>query len=597
MYEAMSVTRAPKHSARHGSLVRNWRTLQYVLGGMWRPVALLGVASVVAAIAESAVLALIAQVAATLLTRGNTVAIHVGPMDLTIPISNLLEIGLALATLRGLMQLALAYLQASIGANVQLSLQTRLFSAFTRASWPIQARDREGEFQELLTTQALNATTCVQVALSLVVSATMFIIFVGSALVIEPLVALVMLAVSLALFALLRPVNRLGARQGRAWSSAYMDYGAGVYQAVNLAEEVHVFGVAQMQESKVRRLGEVLRRHFFMTQLLAGVAPGTFQSAVLLLLVGALGIVYLSGDRHLASLGAVVLLLVRASSYGQQVQGAFQNLRQSWPFVDRLRQAERRYGDARVGRGDRGLVRVPSISFDRVTYSYGRSTVALHQVSFQVDPGASIGIIGPSGAGKSTLVQLLLGLREPDSGHYDLDGHPSRSFSFTDWTRAVAYVPQEPRLLHATVAENIRFFRPLDDTAVERGAKLAGIHDEIISWPNGYQSVVGQRADAVSGGQRQRICLARALAGGPLVLVLDEPTSALDAHSEAIIRDSLLELKGDVTVFVVAHRLSTLKICDKVMVLTDGRLEAFGGREGMIESNLYYRQALEVGLV
>jgi ABC-type multidrug transport system fused ATPase/permease subunit len=376
-----------------------------------------------------------------------------------------------------------------------------------------------------------------------------------------------------------------------------MNYGAGISQTVNLAEEVHVFGVAQAQESNVRRVGEVLRRHFFMTQLLGGVAPAIYQSAVLLLLVGALGLVYLIGDRHLASLGAVVLLLVRASSYGQQVQGGFQNLRQSWPFVDRLREAERRYGAARVDRGGRALVRVPSICFDRVTYSYSRGTVALHEVSFEVDPGDSIGIIGPSGAGKSTLVQLLLGLRQPDSGRYDLDGHPSSSFSLTDWTRAIAYVPQEPRLLHATVAENIRFFRQLDDAAVERGAKLAGIHDEITRWPNGYQSVVGQRADAVSGGQRQRICLARALAGGPLVLVLDEPTSALDAHSESIIRDSLRELRGDVTLFVVAHRLSTLKICDKVMVLTAGRLEAFGGREGMIESNRYYRQVLEVGLV
>jgi ABC-type multidrug transport system fused ATPase/permease subunit len=557
----------------------------------------LAIASVVAAIAESTVLALIAQIAAALLTETDKVAIHIGPIHLALPISRLLEIGLAAATVRAFLQIALTYLQASISANVQLALQTRLFSAFTRASWLVQSRDREGEFQELSTTQALNATACVQVTMGLIVYTTMFLIFVVSALVIEPLVALVMLGVSIGLFALLRPLNSLGARQGRAMSSSLLDYGSGVYQGVNLAEEVHVFGVAQTQETKVGRLAEVYRRHFMITQFLGGLAPAIYQSAVLLLLVGALGLLYVIGDRHLASLGAVVLLLVRASSYGQQVQGGFQNLRQGWPFVDRLRQAERRYRDARLVRGERRLARVPSISFDRVTYSYTRSVVALHEVTFDVGPGESIGIIGPSGAGKSTLVQLLLGLREPDSGRYNLDGHSSRSFSLSDWTRAVAYVPQEPRLLHATVAENIRFFRHLDDVAIERGARLAGVHDEIIGWPNGYGSLVGQRADAVSGGQRQRICLARALAGDPLILVLDEPTSALDPHSESTIRNSLWELKGDMTTFVIAHRLSTLKICDKVMVLMDGRLEAFGGREDMIESNLYYRQAMDLGLV
>lgn len=578
-------------------MLRNWRTFLYILGNERRAVAVLGIASIAAAIAESTVVALIAQIAATLLTRANDVPVHVGPVHLSVPLSRLFEIGLAVALVRGILQLALAYLQSSIAANVQLSLQTRLFSAFTRASWTVQSRDREGDFQELLTTQALNAASCVQIAMALLLSATMFVIFVGSALAIEPLVALVVLAVSVGLFALLRPLNTLASRQGRGWSSSLLDYGAGVYQAVNLAEEVHVFGVGQTQERKVKHLGEVLRRHFLMTQFLAAVAPGLYQTAILLLLVGALGLLYILGDRHLASLGAVVLLLIRASSYGQQVQANFLNLRQSWPFVERLKEAERRYGDARADRGDGRLVRVPSISFDRVTYSYNRSAVALHEVSFDVGPGESIGIIGPSGAGKSTLVQLLLGLREPDSGCYKLDGHPSRSFSFSDWTRAVAYVPQEPRVLHATVAENIRFFRDLDDAAVERGAQLAGIHHEIARWPRGYQSVVGQRADAVSGGQRQRICLARALAGDPLILVLDEPTSALDPHSESVIQDSLRGLQGDMTVFVIAHRLSTLKICDKVMVLMDGRLDAFGRREDMVESSLYYRQAMELGLV
>ena len=106
-----------------------------------------------------------------------------------------------------------------------------------------------------------------------------------------------------------------------------------------------------------------------------------------------------------------------------------------------------------------------------------------------------------------------------------------------DWRRRVAYVPQDPKLLHGTVAENIRFYRDIDDGAVERAARLAHIHGDVLSWPSGYGTLIGQRADAVSGGQRQRLCLARALAGAPDVLVLDEPTSALDLPSESLVQE------------------------------------------------------------
>ena len=140
----------------------------------------------------------------------------------------------------------------------------------------------------------------------------------------------------------------------------------------------------------------------------------------------------------------------------------------------------------------------------------------LSEISFTVQAGEAIGIVGPSGAGKSTLVQLLLRLREPGRGSLSGQRRPtSASIRREDWHRLVAYVPQEPRLLHASVADNIRFFRDIDDEAVERAARLARIHEDIIGWADGYETIVGPRADAVSGGQQQRICLARALAARP----------------------------------------------------------------------------------
>ena len=117
-----------------------------------------------------------------------------------------------------------------------------------------------------------------------------------------------------------------------------------------------------------------------------------------------------------------------------------------------------------------------------------------------------------------------------------------------------------------------------------------------MAWPDGYETVVGPRANAISGGQQQRICLARALAARPQMLILDEPTSALDPHSELLIRESLLGLRHELTLFVVAHRLSTLDLCERIMVILDGRLEAFGTPESLQGTNIYYRSAMQIAV-
>jgi ABC-type multidrug transport system fused ATPase/permease subunit len=176
-------------------------------------------------------------------------------------------------------------------------------------------------------------------------------------------------------------------------------------------------------------------------------------------------------------------------------------------------------------------------------------------------------------------------------GRYLVDGIPASEFAREDWYSRVAYVPQEPRLLHASVADNIRFYRDLDDAAVREAARLARIDADIATWADGYDTTIGPRADAVSGGQQQRICIARALAGRPEVLILDEPTSALDPRSESLLQDSLVALKQQVTLFVVAHRMSTLDICNRVMVIVDGRLEDFGTPDCLARQSPYYRSA------
>ncbi|HWG09804.1 MAG TPA: ABC transporter ATP-binding protein [Solirubrobacteraceae bacterium] len=568
--------------------------LSLLIGDKRRSVVALAVCSILSGFTESATLALIAQVAAQLGTGGKHVATHIGPIHVDSSVRTLVFIAFALTLVRAALQIPISVLPARIAADVQANMRRRLFEAFTHASWAMQSRDREGHLQDVMTTQTMQATNGAIQTTILITSLFTFLVMMASALLLNAIAAVVVAIATFALFGLLRPLRARGVANSRGLSRSQVEFAGGVAESIRVAEETKVFGVAGTQRARVNELIESSWGFFYRSQVLAKLVGNLYQSLILILLVLAIGGIYLAGGHHVASLGAVVLVLVRAGTSGQLVQGAYQGLAQSLPFIERSQENAQLYLDSALKFGDVPLGRVDSITFAHVSYAYNPGEPVLSDLSFQVSGGEVIGIIGPSGAGKSTLVQLLLQLRRPDEGRYLLNDTPAPDVAREDWYRQVSYVPQEPRLLHASVTDNIRFFREIDTEGVERAARLARIHDDIMSWPAGYDTIVGPRADAVSGGQQQRICLARALAARPEVLVLDEPTSALDPHSETLIGESLTALKHELTLFIIAHRMSTLDICDRVMVIVDGRLVAFDTRALLETQNAYYRHASQL---
>ncbi len=568
--------------------------LSLLLGRRHGKVIGLAFSSIMSGFAEAGILILLAQAAQAIAKGSEHVHLKLWLVNGDASVDTLFILAGALGLVRLALQAPLSMLPALIASDVQSRMRTNLFHAFTRASWDVQSRDREGHLQETMTSQVIQATGGALQATTFVTSLFTFLVLMISALTLNLIAAGVVLSTAIALFAVLRPLNRLGVRRARALSAAQMEYAGAVGEAIRVAEETHVFGVDGAQRERIDGFVATAKALFFRSQLIGRLTPNLYQSTMYLLLIGGLAVIHATSAGHLASLGGVVLLLVRAGTNGQQVQGSFQALRQSLPFIERLQEAARRYEESMPVRGEEPLQRVRTIAFRDVSFAYRPSRPVLSNVSFEVLGGETVGIIGPSGAGKSTLVQLALQLRAPSGGRYLVNGLDAHSIRFDDWHRLVAYVPQEPRLLHASVAENIEYFRDIDAAGVERAARLARIHEDIVAWSEGYATVIGPRADAVSGGQQQRICLARALAARPEVLVLDEPTSALDPHSERLIQESLTELKHELTLFIVAHRMSTLDICDRVMVIIDGRLAAFDTRALLAQDNQYYRSASSI---
>lgn len=230
------------------------------------------------------------------------------------------------------------------------------------------------------------------------------------------------------------------------------------------------------------------------------------------------------------------------------------------------------------------------VSFDRVTFRYSpERPEVLKQLSLSVEPGEVIGVVGRSGSGKSTLSKLLQRMYVPESGRVLVDGVDLVQVDTAWLRRQVGVVLQESRLFDRTVKENIALIDPtMSMERVIQAAKLAGAHDFILELPEGYDTRVGEQGASLSGGQKQRIAIARTLVTNPKILIFDEATSALDYESERLIQDNMRHICKGRTVFIIAHRLSTVRGADRIVVVDQGQIVESGSHEDLIDQNGYY---------
>ncbi|QGU33064.1 thiol reductant ABC exporter subunit CydD [Thermochromatium tepidum] len=250
---------------------------------------------------------------------------------------------------------------------------------------------------------------------------------------------------------------------------------------------------------------------------------------------------------------------------------------------------------SQINPGKEPLAATPpfGVRFDEVSFSYEPGREVLKGLSLEIPPGQCIALIGPSGAGKTTVINLLLGFLVPTRGRILIGWQSLAELDLDDWRRHLAWVPQQPRLFQGTIADNIRLGRPEADLATVRAAARRARADAFIeTLPLGYDSPVGERGTGLSGGQIQRIALARAFVRDAPLVILDEPTANLDPESERLVQEGIAELARDRTLLVIAHRLSTVRRADRILVLDQGRLIEQGTHDELIAAGGFYARML-----
>lgn len=352
-------------------------------------------------------------------------------------------------------------------------------------------------------------------------------------------------------------------------------------------------------ESSARRRFAAANEHNFDMSMKSVQAQATLRPVVELILVSGMVLVLWVGGREVIqgklSVGELMSFLAYLGMLSQPV-GA---LTHQYGIVQQAVAAGERVGqlldEPTEPHVTANLPPLPAatghVTLQSVHFAYVPGEPVLRDVDLQLRAGETVALVGPSGAGKSTLLNLIPRFYDPDAGTVLLDGHDVRSVDARTVRRQIGLVPQDPVLFDLSVAENIAAGKPqATREQIEAAARLAFAHDFIEALPEGYETKAGERGANLSGGQRQRIAIARAVLADPRILLLDEATSALDTESEAAIHAALERIKAGRTVVLIAHRASTVRLADRIIVLDEGRVVQDGAHDELLRKPGLYRR-------
>ena len=491
------------------------------------------------------------------------------------------------------------YILTRVGENTLADLRADVYRRLIRLPMDFFARRRVGELSSRLSTDLAQIQDALTLTLAEILRGILtLVVGIGLILYLSPKLTLVMLSVIPLVVAFAVFFGRYIRKLSREAQDGLAESNTIVQESLQGIANVKAFSNEWFEVD--RYVGSL--KGVVSLSIRSGKVRGMFIALMLFSLFGAITLVIWFGvglmQKGELSFGDLTAFVVYTSFVGGSMAGfadLYGNLQRTLGATQRVREILREdtedvntlQEEVKPGFRLNGNVGFREVAF---AYPSRREVPVLRSVSFDASRGQQIALVGPSGAGKSTIASLILRFYEPDSGEILFDGRPSSQFPLSQLRSQMAVVPQDVLLFGGSIRDNIAYGRPgARQEEIVEAARQAHAHDFIISFPEGYETLVGERGVKLSGGQRQRIAIARAILRDPAILVLDEATSSLDSASEAVVQEALENLMKNRTSFVIAHRLSTIRNADRIIVLEKGVVKESGTHDELtrLEDGLY----------
>ena len=482
---------------------------------------------------------------------------------------------LALFILRAVSMMVFGYIRGWITADFLGAESADMLGRTLRASWPFLLHQKIGTMHNTLVRDIQRSGSLLEVMGQVIQSFTGFLMYLLVAINISLTMTLYTMGGGAVLFLIIRPLFKRTRRIAEDL--------AGVEKLFAQFLSEHIIGMKSIKAAGAERPAiakggahvRALRSLLIRSALVRAASSSLFQPFSIFFVVMLFLLTYHTPSFSIISFAAALYLIQKIFTYLESGQNALHAVSELAPYAEHVLQFKKNLDLHKESPvlGSKPFVFEKTLEGRDLSFSYVEGRPVLKHVDFILRAGETVGLVGPSGAGKTSVADLLLRLFKPPSGELLLDGVSAESISVDLWRGRIGYVSQDVFLLNDTIEQNIRFYREgITKAEIEAAAKQANIHDFIASLPEGYQTRTGDRGVLLSGGQRQRVALARALVGRPALLLLDEATSALDHESERLIQESILKLRGSLTVFIIAHRPSTIEQVDTLLVLQNGRI-------------------------
>jgi ATP-binding cassette subfamily B protein len=511
----------------------------------------------------------------------------------------------AIPIITGAIGVAQVWQSNLIGQQVMHDLRTAVYVHLQRLSLRFFTATRTGEVQSRIANDIGGVQTVVTTTATSIVSNFTTVITTSIAMILLDWRLAVAAFVLLPLFVLItRRVGRIRRELAASTQISLADISSLVEESLSVSGVLLAKTMGQTGELATRFRGESERlADLQLRQRMAGRwAMASIQATFAImpaLVYGVAGHLIASGNTSI-SIGTVVAFttlqtrlffpLSSLLSVQTDVQSSLALFERVFEYLDLPVEIDERPDAVEL---DRSRVE-GKLEFDRVAFDYEAERPTLRDISFVAEPGTKVALVGETGSGKTTVGYLAARLYEPSAGAVRIDGHDLRDLTFGSLRDAIGVVSQETYLFHGSVRENLLFARPgATDEELEAAAQAARIHDHLMSLPDGYNTVVGERGYRFSGGEKQRLAIARAILRDPPVLVLDEATSALDVETERAVQDALDRLSEGRTTLVIAHRLSTIRDADQILVLDGGRIVERGTHGELVELGGRYAALVE----